>query len=140
MTPTARKILIVDDEPPLLKMMGVYLKRMGYDAALFESSDRAWTAVQGGPGDYAGAVLDATLGGMTTQDLALKLLTANSSFCVVVASGYPVDMSTLEAAGPGRVSFVQKPFTADTLVRTLGKMLDGVDASRRMLDAEETTL
>jgi DNA-binding NtrC family response regulator len=129
MTPPAdRKILIVDDEPPLLKMMGVYLKRVGYDAALFESSDRAWTAVQDAAGDYAGAVLDATLRGMTTQDLALKLLAANPSICVVVASGYPVDMSTVEAAGPGRVSFVQKPFTADTLVRTLRKMLDAQDA------------
>ncbi len=131
MTPlTAPKILIVDDEPPLLKMMGVYLKRVGYDATLFESSDRAWAAVDGAAGEYAGAVLDATLRGMTTQDLALKLLAANPSMCVVVASGYPVDMSAVEAAGPGRVSFVQKPFTADTLVRTL----------RRMLDPEETAL
>jgi len=128
--PTTRKILIVDDEPPLLKMMGVYLKRVGYEAALFDSSDRAWTAVERSAGEYAGAVLDATLRGMTTQDLALKLLAANPSICVVVASGYPVDMSAVEAANPGRVSFVQKPFTADTLVRTL----------RRMLDAEETAL
>src|SRR5690242_12004103 len=106
--PTARKILIVDDEPPLLKMMGVYLKRVGYDATLFDSSDRAWAAVDGVAGEYAGAVLDATLRGMTTQDLALKLLAANPSICVVVASGYPVEMSAVEAAGPGRVSFVQK--------------------------------
>ena len=127
---TTLKILIVDDEPPLLKMMGVYLQRVGYDAVLFESSDRAWTALEGSTGEYAGAVLDATLRGMTTQDLALKLLTANPSLCVVVASGYPIDMSAVEAAGPGRVSFVQKPFTADTLVRTL----------RRMFDSQETAL
>jgi DNA-binding NtrC family response regulator len=86
--------------------------------------------VDGVAGEYAGAVLDATLRGMTTQDLALKLLAANPSICVVVASGYPVEMSAVEAAGPGRVSFVQKPFTADALVRTL----------RRMLGPEETAL
>jgi DNA-binding NtrC family response regulator len=127
---TAQKILIVDDEPPLLKMMGVYLKRVGYDAALFESSDRAWAAVEAEAGKYAGAVLDATLRGMTTEQLALKLLAANPSIRVVVASGYPVVMSAVEAAGPGRVSFVQKPFTADKLVGTL----------RRMLDPKETAL
>ena len=123
MTPTSRKILIVDDEPPLLKMMGVYLKRVGYDATLFESSDRAWTEVGASAGEYAGAVLDATLRGMTTQDLALKLLAANPSICVVVTSGYVVEMSAVEAAGPGRVSFVQKPFTAETLIRTLRSMI-----------------
>src|SRR5262245_54360621 len=130
MQPTGRKILIVDDEPPLLKMMGVYLSRVGYAASLFDSSDRAWTSVGGAAGEYAGAVLDATLRGMTTQELALKLLAANPSMCVVVASGYPVDLSAVEAAAPGRVSFVQKPFTADTLVRTL----------RRMLEPKETAL
>lgn len=124
MTPTSRKILVVDDEPPLLKMMGVYLKRVGYDATLFESSDRAWAEVGGAADEYAGAVLDATLRGMTAQELALKLLAANPSICVVVASGYVVEMSAVEAAGPGRVSFVQKPFTADTLIRTLRKMFD----------------
>jgi DNA-binding NtrC family response regulator len=108
----------------LLKMIGVYLRRVGYEATLFDSSDRAWTAVESAAGEYAAAVLDATLRGMTTQDLALKLLAANPSICVLIASGYPVDMSTLEAAGPGRVSFAQKPFTADALVRTLRRMLD----------------
>ena len=69
--------------------------------------------------EYAAAVLDATLGGMSTRDLAFKLARANPALGIVVASGYPVDMSAIEAAAPGRVRFVQKPFTADTLVRTL---------------------
>ena len=121
--PPKRKILIVDDEPPLLRMMGVYLERLGYQTVLFESSDRAWQQVSGAAGDYAAAVLDATLRGMSANDLAVALLTANPTICVVVASGYPVDMSALEAAGPGRVSFAQKPFNAHTLVETLRRML-----------------
>jgi DNA-binding NtrC family response regulator len=122
MEPTA-KILIVDDEPALLKMMGLYLKRVGYQVTALDGSDRAWAEVEATAGEFAAAVLDATLRGMSTEALALKLLAANASLCVVVASGYPVDMSAMEAAGPGRVSFVQKPFTAEALVRTLRRLI-----------------
>ena len=74
-------------------------------------------------GDVAGAVLDASMAGLSTEDLALKLLAGNPSLCVVVASGYPVDMTALEAAADGRVKFVQKPFTAETLAGTLRRMI-----------------
>jgi DNA-binding NtrC family response regulator len=130
MEPESQKILVVDDEPALLKMMGVYLKRVGYTVTLFGSSDLAWNAVAPAVGEYAAAVLDATLSGMSAHDLALKLAEANPSLCIVMASGYPVDMSALEAAAPRRVSFVQKPFTADALTGAL----------RRLLGPEETAV
>jgi DNA-binding NtrC family response regulator len=118
-----RRILIVDDDPALLKMMGLFLTRMGYKVATFDSPDRAWHEVESRAGEFAAAVLDASMRGLSTQELGSMLLAANPSLCVVVASGYPVDMAALEAAGPGRVQFVQKPFTADTLAGTLRRMI-----------------
>jgi two-component system C4-dicarboxylate transport response regulator DctD len=126
MSTTAQKIklLIVDDEPALLKMMGLYLTRMGYAVTALDSTEKASAAADESRGEYAAAVLDATLRGMSTQDLALRLLEMNPAICVVVASGYPVDTSALEAAaGPGRVHFVQKPFTAEMLAGTLRRLI-----------------
>jgi FixJ family two-component response regulator len=80
--------------------------------------------------EIAAAVLDASIAGLSAQDLALRLLAANSSMCVLVASGYPVDMERVEAAGPGRVEFIQKPFS--------GEMLHG--ALRRMIASQEEHL
>ena len=88
-----------------------------------DSTDRAWAAVQDATGEFAAAVLDASIAGMSTEDLALRLLAANPSLCVLVASGYPVDMSALEAAGPGRVMFLQKPFTAEMLAGAVRRMI-----------------
>ena len=122
MPPPSVKILIVDDEPALLKMMGIYLTRVGYAVTAFPSSDRAWAEMSEGA-DFAVAVLDATLRGLRTQDLALRLLDGNAAIRVVVASGYPVDMTALERAAPGRVSFLAKPFTAQTLTQTVGRLL-----------------
>jgi FixJ family two-component response regulator len=75
-------------------------------------------------------VIDASIGGLSAEDLALRLLAANSSTCVLIASGYPVDMSRVKAAGPGRAEFMHKPFT--------GEMLDA--ALRRMIASQEKDL
>jgi two-component system, cell cycle sensor histidine kinase and response regulator CckA len=119
----AGRILIVDDEPPLLKMMSAYLGRLGYPVTAVNTTEKAWAAVQAAPADFAVAVLDASMPGMSTEDLALRILAANSSVRVIAASGYPVDMSAMEAAAPGRVMFLHKPFVPEMLAAAVRRML-----------------
>ena len=115
MTPTTGSILLVDDEPSLLKMMGVYLARLGYAVITSSSTDEAWAQVEAAPSDFAIAILDATMPGMSMVALALNMLQANPLLRVIVASGYPMDMTAVQAAGPGRVTFLHKPFSPEML-------------------------
>jgi DNA-binding NtrC family response regulator len=126
---TAR-ILLVDDDPSLLKMMGVYLGRLGYSVTLANSTEKAWAEVEAAPSGYDIAVLDGSMPGLSMEDLALKILRANPSLCVVAASGYAMDTSAVEAAAPGRVAVLQKPFAPEMLAA----------AVRRMLAAQEENL
>jgi DNA-binding NtrC family response regulator len=124
---TAR-ILLVDDDSSLLKMMGVYLGRLGYSVTLANTTEQGWAEVEAAPFGYAIAVLDGSMPGM--EDLALKTLRANPSLCVVAASGYALDTAAIEAAAPGRVAVLQKPFAPEMLVAVV----------RRMLAAQEENL
>ncbi len=117
------RILIVDDEPALLRMVGVYLERLGYRAATADTTERAWAAVREAPSDFAVVVVDATMPGLSMEDLALKILGANPAVCVIAASGYPVDMSAMEAAAPRRVMFLHKPFSPEMLAAAVRRML-----------------
>jgi len=117
-----KRILIVDDEPALLKMMGVYLTRKGFAVTALDSTDRAWAAVNESAA-FDAVVIDGSMSGLSAEDLGLRILNANPAACVLMASGYPVDMGRLEEAGPGRTGFVQKPFTAETLAGTLRRMI-----------------
>jgi two-component system, cell cycle sensor histidine kinase and response regulator CckA len=126
---TAR-ILLVDDDPSLLKMMGLYLGRLGYSVTLANSTEEAWAEVEAAPSGYAIAVLDGSMPGLSMEDLALKMLRANPSLCVVAASGYAMDTTAVEAAAPGRVAVLQKPFAPAMLAA----------AVRRMLGAQEEEL
>ena len=126
---TAR-ILLVDDDPALLKMMGVYLSRLGHSVTLANSTEKAWAEVEAAPSGYDIAVLDGSMPGLSMEDLALKMLRANPSLCVVAASGYAMDTSAVEAEAPGRVAVLQKPFAPEMLVAVV----------RRMLAAQEENL
>jgi DNA-binding NtrC family response regulator len=117
------RILIVDDEPPLLKMMTAYLGRLGYAVTTANSTEKASDIVDASSADIDVAVLDATMQGMPMPELALKMLRANPRLRVLAASGYPVDMSALEAEAPGRVSFLHKPFAPEMLAAAVRRML-----------------
>ena len=124
------RILIVDDEPSLLKMMNAYLSRLGYTVTTSNSTDAAWKEAEADPAQFDLAVLDATMPGMTMEDLAKQLLRANPAITVIAASGYAVDMAAVEAAAPGRVAFLLKPFSPVMLAATV----------RRMIGAQEEKL
>ena len=72
----AGRILIVDDEPSLLKMMSVYVERLGYAVTIAESTEQAWSAWENAPSGFDVAVLDASMPGLSMQELALKMLRA----------------------------------------------------------------
>ncbi len=129
MTNANGRILIVDDEPALLRMMSTYLLRLGFQVTPADSTAKAWEEAQAAPEEFTLAVLDASMAGMSTEDLALKLLEANPSAKVIAASGYPVDMSAIEAAAPGRVMFLHKPFTPEMLAAAVRRMLGSQEES-----------
>jgi two-component system cell cycle sensor histidine kinase/response regulator CckA len=123
MSDATGRILIVDDEPALLRMMSVYLERKGFRVMTASTTEKACQAIDDTPSDFAVVVIDASMAGLSMEELALRVLNANAVACVIAASGYPVDTSALEAAAPGRVLFLQKPFTPQMLATAVGRML-----------------
>jgi len=71
--------------------------------------------------------VDATMAGLSMEELGTKMLSVNPTLCLIATSGYPVDMSLPEAEAPGRVVFLHKPFSPEM----------PADTVRRMLGAEE---
>jgi len=122
-SPGSGHILLVDDEPSLLKMMSVYLRRLGYSVTTSHSTEQAAVLAKADPQAFAVAVMDATMGGLGMEALALQMLQGNASLRVLVSSGYPVDMKTLETAASGRVAFLHKPFTPEMLAAAVRRML-----------------
>ena len=128
MSHVASRILIVDDEPSLLKMVSVYLRRLGYAVVAAGSTEKAWAEVEAAPHAIDLAVLDATMSGIRMEDLAARMLAAYPRLRVIAASGYPVDIAALQAAAPGRVMFLHKPFSPAMLGSAVRRMIGTQEA------------
>ncbi|MBV9506400.1 MAG: response regulator [Acidobacteriia bacterium] len=118
-----KRILIVDDEPALLKMMSIYLQRRGFSVKTCDTTGEAAALSQAHPDAFEVAVLDATMPGLSVDELALQMLARSGAVRVLVDSGYLIDMSILEAAAPGRVAFLHKPFTPEMLALAVERMI-----------------
>jgi len=116
-------IWIVDDEPALSKMMGLFLKRRGYTVVTFNSTEKAWQQFQADPAAVRAAVVDLSMPGMDTREFGIRLLSTNPSIYVIFCSGYPADFHEVEAAAAGRVAFLHKPFTPEMLEERLRSLL-----------------
>jgi len=112
-------ILVVDDDPSLLKLMTAYLSRLGYRVVCCNNSDEAWGLVQADPTLYSLALVDLNMPGMRGEELARRILACNASIRLIVASGYPAELSGL-ADLEGRVSFLHKPFAPKELAKAVG--------------------
>lgn len=113
------RILIVDDDAALLKVMDSYLSRLGYRVDACGSAAEAWELVKADSGGYAGALVDLNMPGMRGDELARRILAHNSSIRLVVVSGYPGGLDGVETLDGQRISFLHKPFAPKELAEAL---------------------
>jgi CheY-like chemotaxis protein len=119
MASAAGRILIVDDDAALLRLMDIYLSRLGYRVDACPSGAEAWALVQASPSLYAGALIDLNMPGMRGEELVRRILESNASIRLVVVSGYPAGLSGMETLDCRRVSFLPKPFAPQQLADAL---------------------
>lgn len=123
MTNAAARLLIVDDEPPLLGIIKSYLSRLGYQVVTSASAESAWSKIEPDPSAWALVMIDMTIGGMGGEEFARRVLAADASIRILATSGYPTDLAALEKIAPGRVAFLHKPFPPETLASEVERLL-----------------
>lgn len=117
-------ILLVEDEPAVLTLMGTALERKGYRILKAATALEATTLWRAHPGIRL-LVTDLVLpGGVGGGDLAATLCAERPDLKVLLVSGYSSDLSGTEIRQePGR-HFLQKPFTPDLFVDRVRACLD----------------
>jgi two-component system, cell cycle sensor histidine kinase and response regulator CckA len=107
-------VLVVDDDEQVSSVACRMLEHFGYTPLTATSASEAAELTADNPA-IAAALVDLSLPGVGGSDVLEVLREARPELPVVVMSGY----GPREAPLPSDVSFIQKPFSADELVRRL---------------------
>jgi len=129
----AAKILVVDDEPSILRLLEEALTQWGYQVKCAASGDEALAAIRG---DLFDAVLtDIRMPEMSGLDLLREIKRHDDSIEVVMMTGYPTIVSAVEALKEGAYDYLSKPLILDELRHLMARMTE-----RRFLRGEVTSL
>jgi two-component system, cell cycle response regulator len=112
------RILLVDDEPSLLQLLGQYLTRNGHESIPTGSLQEALQLLESSDlGIFDVAVIDLALPDGSGEDIAAAILNKfGSSVRVIIATGY-----AYEPPGSlrGKIAVLQKPFLPRALLNVL---------------------
>ncbi|MFZ7126306.1 MAG: PAS domain S-box protein [Desulfobacterales bacterium] len=118
------RILFVDDELPITRMVTQMLERLGYQVATRTGSVEALELFKAKPDDFDLVITDMTMPNMSGEALARELLRRRPGLPVVLCTGYSNRMTEARAAELGISALVMKPITQKDLALIVRKVLD----------------
>jgi PAS domain S-box-containing protein len=122
---SGQRILLVDDEPALVRMNKVMLNRLGYEVTSMSSSQAALKEFTEHPQRYDLVITDETMPHLTGSRMAQAMLSVRGDIPVILCSGYS-QFVTAEAAGlMGIRKYLHKPITERQMSEAILEVVAG---------------
>ena len=118
------RILLVDDEGPIVKLETQMLERLGYRVTSRASSLDALEAFRANPNAFDLVITDMTMPNMTGDQLARELFAIKPDIPIIICTGFSERISSQKAATMGIKGFLMKPVVRSELARMVRSVLD----------------
>jgi CheY-like chemotaxis protein len=120
----SERVLVVEDERPVRFLVRTILRRCGYEVFEAEGPEAA-DAWLGDPANQLDLLItDVIMPGGSGPELYQSARASRPTLRVIYMSGYTDDAIARDRLLEPGVAFVQKPFTADDLLRKVRALLD----------------
>ena len=117
-------ILLVEDEPTILKMTSTMLQRLGYTILAADTPRAALLLAGEHTSEIHLLLTDVVMPEMNGRDLAKSLLPINPQLKCLFMSGYTSDIIAQQGILDEGVQFIQKPFSINDLATKVRMVLD----------------
>jgi len=121
MSETALKILAVDDDPDLLRLLTIRLKSAGYDVTAVESAEKALAQLSVARPHLV--VTDLRMSGMDGMALFDAIHQTQPTLPVIVLTAHGTIPDAVAATKRGVFGYLTKPFNAQALLKEVGRAL-----------------
>lgn len=123
-TSQGETILVVEDDPPILKIMQKILEGLGYTVLTSGAPEKTMDIVKEYTGKIHLLITDVIMPKMNGIDLVEQLQPICPDFKYIFMSGYTADAIVTQGVLDKGVNFIQKPFSRRDLAEIVRKVLD----------------
>jgi len=121
MNTTPAKILLVDDDPDLLRLLSLRLKTAGYDVTGVDSGERALNSISVSRPQLV--ITDVQMGGMDGLALFEAVHRSNPTLPVIILTAHGSIPDAVDATRRGVFGYLTKPYEAKALLAQVEKAL-----------------
>lgn len=125
------KILIVDDDPHVSKLMGRVLQKENYDTVWAENGKKGLELIESENPDLV--ILDLTMPEMSGEEMLDLSLKSHPELPVIIVTAFGSEEKAVKLLKGGAVDYIRKPFNVDELVI---KVRESITAERLLLQIE----
>ena len=112
-------VVVVDDDPSMLKAMETLLDAHGFGTLLFASAEEF--LAQGTAAQAECLLLDINLGGISGIELFNQVKNSGSRLPAIFMTALEDERARTQAIGAGGIAFLRKPFSARQLIDAIEK-------------------
>ncbi|MBW1709816.1 MAG: sigma-54-dependent Fis family transcriptional regulator [Deltaproteobacteria bacterium] len=120
--PSSPRILIVDDEEHIRKILTIMLSKKGYQTETAASAPEALELAGKEPFDVV--ITDLRMPGMDGLELLRRLKNLDLDLIVIIITAFSAVETAIEAMKQGAYDYISKPFREDEILIVLEKALD----------------
>jgi len=117
-------LLVIEDEPSVLRLAGRILENLGYKVLAADTPGKALSLAREHSDEIALAITDVVMPGVTGWDLSEQLRGLLPTVRTLFVSGYTDDILAEDDHFSREIDFLQKPFTPQQLAEAVRTALD----------------
>lgn len=120
---STERVLLIDDEPSILKMLTQMINRYGYEVTGSSASVEALELFRRQPHGFDLVITDMSLPHMPGDRLAREMMRIRPDIPVILCTGHNERMNEKKALNLGIKAFITKPFLKNNIVQTIQDVL-----------------
>lgn len=116
-------ILLIDDEPEVLRVMAIRLERMGHRVVSTTDSREALQMIRKDPEEYDLILTDQAMPQISGDQLAKKIIALRPDMPLILCTGFSYSIDEHEARRMGFEAFLAKPVLGADLTAVVSRCL-----------------
>jgi len=124
------RILLVDDEPHIIKIEKQMLERLGYEVIPMENPVETFELFSARPNHFDLVITDMTMPGITGDILAMKLMNIRPDLPIIICTGFSDQINHESAMQMGISALLMKPVLTSDLAHAVRNALKKTDKAQ----------